>query len=77
MQNLSDSSENDKSLAKRYVYVTDHLSKAFLMQKRSLMPEFKAATQAKQNTNWKIQNGRYNLFVNDAKVEPSNGDAIA
>ena len=33
LQNLSDSNENDESISKCYVYVTDHLSKAFLMQK--------------------------------------------
>ena len=63
LQNLSDSNENDESIAKRYVYVTDHLPKAFLMQKRSFMPEFKAARQAKQKPYWKIENGPYNLNI--------------
>ena len=65
LQNQSDSNENDESIAKRYVYVTDHLPKPFLMQKRCFMPEFKAARQVKQKTYWKIENGRYNLYVND------------
>ena len=77
LQNLFDSNENEESVAKRYVYVTDHLPDAFLMQKRSFMPEFKAARQAKQKTYWKIENWRYNLYVNDAKVEPSNSNTTA
>ena len=77
LQNLSDSYENDESIAKLYVYITDHLPKAFLMQKRSFMPEIKAARQAKQKTYWKIENGRYNLYVNDVKVEPNNSDTTA
>ena len=77
LQNLSNFNENDEFIAKRYVYVTAHLPKAFLMQKRSFMPEFKAARQTKQKTYWKIQNGRYNLCVNDIKVEPSNSDTTA
>ena len=77
LQNLSDSNENDESIAKRYVYVTDHLPKAFLMQKRSFMAEFKAARQAKRKTYWKIENGRYNLYVNDVKVQRSNSDTTA
>ena len=76
-QNLSNSNENDESIAKRCVYVSDHLPKAFFMQKRSFMPEVKAARQAKQKSYWKIENGRYNLYVNDVKVEPSNSDTTA
>ena len=41
------------------------------------MLEFKAARQAKQKTYWKIENGCYNLYVNDVKVEPSNSDTTA
>ena len=41
------------------------------------MPEFKAALQAKQKTYCKILKGRYNLYVNDAKVEPSNSDTTS
>ena len=60
LQNLSNSNENDESIAKRYVYVTDHLPKAFLLQKQSFMPEFKAARQAKtkdllENRKWSLQ----------------------
>ena len=79
LPNLSDFSKIDESLAKRYVYVTDHLLKALLMQKRPLMPKFKAARQAKQKTYryWKIENGRYNLYVDDAKVERSNSCTTA
>ena len=77
LQNLSDSNENDESIAKQCVYVSDHLPKAFLIRERSFMPEIKAARQAKQKTYRKIENGRYNLYVNNVEVEPSNSDTTA
>ena len=53
------------------VYVIEHLPKAFLEQKKLLMPYFKKARMNKQKTFWRAANGEYVLYVDNEKISTS------
>jgi len=53
-----------------YVFVTDYLPKMFELQRKKLQPQFKEARKYGQKTSWKIINGNYCLFIDDAIVIP-------
>ena len=59
--NHAGSSSSQSSNKKSYVYITDHLPKEFLDQKKKLLPDIKDARSADKKTAWKIENGNYNL----------------
>ena len=52
----------------RPVYTTDHLPVLFLRQKKALLPQFKQARKNKQKVFWRVENGKYVLFINDEKI---------
>jgi len=54
-----------------YVYVSEHLPAIFQEQKKSLWELFKAARRDKLNTMWKVVDGKYCLFINGVKTEPT------
>ena len=49
-------------------YITDHLPKKFLEEKKLLLPQFKEARRLNKKTYWRPENGKYNLYVNDVKI---------
>ena len=51
-----------------YVYITDHLPRAFQEQRKKLFPYFNKARADKQKTKWQIENGEYCLHVDNEKV---------
>ena len=51
-----------------YVYITDHLPRAFQEQRKKLLPSFNKARADKQKTKWQIENGIYCLYINNEKV---------
>ena len=53
----------------RPAYITDHLPKEFLAQKRALMPKFIAAKRDNSKTSWRIEDGCYNLYVDGNRVK--------
>jgi len=64
------SSENNKQQNKQKIYITNHLPQEFIFQKRALRTKFLAARNENHNTSWKIEDGSYNLYVNEIKTEP-------
>ena len=66
--NSSDKSNRLKS-NRSQVYMTDHLPKEFVAQKKILYPKFIEAKRNKSKTFWRIENGCYNLYVDDVKAE--------
>lgn len=46
-----------------YTYVTEHLPREFQQQRKSLLPQFKSARLQNKRTAWKIEDGRYCLYV--------------
>ena len=53
-----------------YVYVTDHLSKVFELQKMMLLPQFKLARKQNKKTYWRIVDAKYCLFVEGKMITP-------
>ena len=51
------------------VFVTEHLPKMFLDQRKLLMPYFKNARRNRQKTSWRAVVGEYVLHVDDKKVD--------
>ena len=68
LKSYNDQRKMDK---KSTVYVTEHLPKAFLEQKKLLMPYFKKARMNKQKTFWQAENGKYVLYVDNEKISSS------
>ena len=66
--NSSDKS-NRLKLNRSQVYLTDHLPKEFAAQKKLLYPKFIKAKRNKIKTFWRIENGCYNLYIDDVKTE--------
>ena len=64
------SNRKTKSLMARPVYITEHLPKQFLEQKKSLIPCFKEARAQKKKTSWGINNGEYCLYIKGKKICP-------
>ena len=50
-----------------YVYITDHLPRAFQEQRKKLL-SFNKAQADKQKTKWQIENGEYCLYIDNGKV---------
>ena len=53
---------------KPIIFVTEHLSKPFLEQKKLLMPYFKDAQRNQLKTSWRAENGEYVLYDDIKKV---------
>ena len=51
-----------------FVYITDHLLRAFQEQRKKLLPSFNKARADKQKTKWQIENGEYCLFIDNENV---------
>ena len=54
-----------------YVFITNHLQRAFQEQRKKLLRALKARTD-KQKTNWLIENGECCLFVDNKRVNLNN-----
>ena len=51
-----------------YVYITDHLPRAFQEQRKKLFPYLNKARADKQKTKWPIENVEYCLYVDNEMV---------
>ena len=51
-----------------YVYITDHLPRAFQEQRKNQLPSFNKARADKQKNKWQIENGEYCLYIDNEKV---------
>ena len=49
-------------------YISDHLPREFVLQKKKLYPQFKAARAKNHKPYWRIEDGSYNLYINNTKV---------
>ena len=70
--NRASSSSDDDNLTRPKnlpAYITDHLPKEFLAQKRARIPKFLAAKRTGSKTSWRIEDGCYNLYVDGIKAE--------
>ena len=72
LKNITDYNERRRTQNHRTKYVTNHLSKSFQEEQKLLLPQFKKARKLNQKTVWRAENGHYNLYVNDTKVELSS-----
>ena len=54
----------------RTIYVTEHLPKTFVNQKKLLLPSFNKARKEKKQAYWRIDHGQYCLFVDNEKIPP-------
>lgn len=67
-ESLNQRLENSHARKKKQVFVTEHLPQAYYQQKKKLMPKFRQAREAGEQTRWGIVNGCYCLFINGEKV---------
>ena len=51
------------------MYITEHLSQEFQLERKRLLPLSKEARRRNRKTFWKAENSHYALCVNDVKVE--------
>ena len=72
LKNLKDYNERRRTQNHSAVYVTYHLPKFFQEERKLLLPQFRKARRLNQKTVWRVENGHYNLYVNDTKVELSS-----
>ena len=49
------------------VYVTEHLPRALMQQKKMLLPAFKNAEELDKKVSWKIEQSSYCLYIDDVK----------
>ena len=68
LKRLKSFSTMRRTAKKSTIFVTDHLLKVFLQQKKLLMPQFKIAKENKQKTSWRAEDGEYVLYVDNEKV---------
>ena len=61
LQHLKSYNISRRMIHKPNIFVTDHLPKPFLEQKKLLMPFFKEAKRNKQKTSWRAVDGEYAL----------------
>ena len=52
-------------LLDKSVYVSNHLPKEFVLQRKRLYPPYKEALSNNQKTFWRIEYGSYNLYINN------------
>ena len=52
----------------KFVYVSNHLPRDFVLQKKRLYPQYKEALSKNLKPFWRIEDGSYNLYVNNIKV---------
>ena len=69
VKNLKSYNENRKEMSQGTVYITEHLPKLFQEERKLLMPYFKKARSLKQKNNWRAENGRYCLYIDNIKVD--------
>ena len=50
------------------VYISDHLPREFVLQRKRLYPQYKDALSKGRKPFWRIEDGSYNLYVNNIKV---------
>ena len=50
------------------VYITDHLPKKILEEKKLLMPQFIEAKRQNKKTAWIVRNGHYDVYVDNVKM---------
>jgi len=46
-----------------YVFATEHLPKQLQLQKKKLVPLFKAAREENKKTVWKVEDCEYRLYI--------------
>ena len=49
-------------------YITEHLPKKFVEERKKLMPAFKEARLQSKKTAWRVENGHYALFIDNQKA---------
>ena len=54
----------------RTIYVTEHLPKTLVNQKKLLLPSFNKARKEKKQAYGRIDHGQYCLFVGNEKIPP-------
>ena len=69
LNRLKTFNETRKKEGKGTVYVTEHLPKQFIQQKKLLLPVFKRAKANKKKTSWRVENGEYAFYVHNKKVQ--------
>ena len=61
-----------------YVYVTEHLPRELLFQKKRLLPAFKKAKSQGKRAVFKIEHSSYCLYVDNVKYDqPLNEHEVA
>ena len=68
----SEASSSGSQSNEHKVYITDHLSPIFYLQKQQLINDFKGARKADLKILLKVEDGSYNLFIDGLKGNPSN-----
>ena len=49
------------------VYITEHLPRVLMQQKKMLLPAFKNAKKFSKKVSWKIEQSSYWLYIDDIK----------
>ena len=49
-------------------YVTEHLPKKFVEERKKLMPAFKEARLQSKKTVWRVENGHYTLYIDNQRA---------
>ena len=68
LKNLKSYNESRKALNLYCVFVTEHLRKKFLQERKLLLPEFKEARRMTSKTVWRAEKGHYVLYIDGIKV---------
>ena len=55
----------------KYVYVTEHLPREVLQQKKLLLPVYKKAKEDGKRAVWKIEHASYCLYIDNVKYDSS------
>ena len=66
LKNL-DETRNSSLPHYKSVYVSNHLPREFVLQKKRLYPQYKEALSNNQEPFWSIEDGSHNLYVNNIK----------
>ena len=49
-------------------YITEHLLKKFVEERKKLMPAFKEARLQSKKTAWRVENGHYALYIDNQRA---------
>ena len=49
-------------------YITEHLPKKFVEERKKIMPAFKEARLQSKTTAWRVENGHYALYIDNQRA---------